>query len=588
MQVIPEPGKLYADVKDRNALHKAVSDYSVRNSGRSHEAFNSQHKAVSELLRRMKNFANLNGLLDIIDSVEKVCGGIIIVSDYDADGICSMTEFCDFLELVGIDYVPFIPDREEDGYGISLKILPKLSELGLGNGHFQTVVCLDNGVNRTDVKSALSDLGIAFLAIDHHMEDVATAGTDDQTDFQLNPHLSQNADIFKDERNINTGALVYGFCLAYMLRKDYKELAKIFADMERDLVFVSIVGDSMPMRGLNKALVSAFRTSFFLGDGVREPLKEIIDEYRDTPFLSCDWDDPTANGAEEFAAWTVVPRLNSLGRIADAMDAVRFLQARGVDRAAVERVNAVRKGLTEYLKGEIYAKLARDSEASGNRTIVHVGTRGSAFKSGVRSVLAGYFSDKLGKVAAFGTDDGTGIIKLSLRSPYPIDFKGIFQDKYEFSGHKEAGVVSVQSYAVAEFIEYFESAVAAIPEGRGRSFVLCELPDHMVSVATDHIVKSLGPWGKGNTEPLFLIKGRAKPFADAKSKKTSGGKQKIRFVTDGGLEFTAYNWGVAIPEDKVASCTGIVGRLRHPFGRRSRIPAVIVESIVVPEFENEE
>lgn len=535
MQIISEPKLLYKEVTNRNELFKVVSDYSVRNSGRTHEQWDTPSKAVNELISRMKQFQNINGLLDIIQSVEEKCGGIVVVSDYDADGICSMTEFCDFLELIGIDYVPFIPDREEDGYGISLSILPKLSELGLGNGHFQTVVCLDNGVNRTDVKNTLQDLGINYLVIDHHMEKVDESGTDDQTSFQINPHLSQNRGIFAEEKNINTGALVYGFCLAYLLRRKYTELVKIFAEMERDLVFVSIVGDCMPMRGLNKALVSTFRTGFFLGENVREPLREIIEEYRETPFLSCDWDDPTANGAEEFASWTIVPRLNSLGRIADAMDAVRFLQGNrdgNTDRMVIERVNAVRKGLTEHLKSEIRSLIARGDNISLNRTFVHVGTKDSLFRSGVRSVLAGHFSEFLGKVVAFGVDDGSGEVKLSLRSPYPIDFAGIFSGKYKFSGHKEAGVVTVPIYEVSEFRSFFEENISNLPEQPTQTKVFCELPDRLVSVATDHVVKAIGPWGKGNSEPIFLIRGKSKPFADPKSKFTSGGKQKIRFITE--------------------------------------------------------
>ena len=112
-------------------------------------------------------FDNINYHQSLFDFKEKLLTlkdkHILIVGDYDCDGICATTITKRLLEHLGINNSYYIPSRIDEGYGLSEKIVSIAHK-----HHYDVIITVDNGVSATSSISLANSLGIKVMIIDHH------------------------------------------------------------------------------------------------------------------------------------------------------------------------------------------------------------------------------------------------------------------------------------------------------------------------------------------------------------------------------------------------------------------------------------
>ena len=89
--------------------------------------------------------------------------GLVVVSDYDVDGVCSGFIIADFLTRIGGKVVNIIPDRMTDGYGINNNHVDRALSLGA-----KLIITTDNGIAATDTVKYAKDSGFDIIVTDHH------------------------------------------------------------------------------------------------------------------------------------------------------------------------------------------------------------------------------------------------------------------------------------------------------------------------------------------------------------------------------------------------------------------------------------
>ena len=108
----------------------------------------------------------LSGVADAAELLLEADGKIVVFGDYDCDGICASAILTSVLEKLGKDVSPFLPDRLQEGYGMSTA---SVSRMLCEYPDVKLVVTVDNGVNSVEEVAALRSRGIKVVVTDHHL-----------------------------------------------------------------------------------------------------------------------------------------------------------------------------------------------------------------------------------------------------------------------------------------------------------------------------------------------------------------------------------------------------------------------------------
>ena len=175
-----------------------------------------------------------NLIIDFINSKKK----ILIIGDYDVDGSVATGLLIRLFNQIKHPYDYFIPDRVEDGYGISEKLFKKIKKKLT-----ELIIIVDSGSKSYDTINYLNNLNIKTIIIDHHE---LVKPYPKSTSF-INPKKNKN----DDNSNLCASALVY-----FLVDIIKKELSLI-NDCKSDLFLTALatVCDVMPLRGLNRNIV---------------------------------------------------------------------------------------------------------------------------------------------------------------------------------------------------------------------------------------------------------------------------------------------------------------------------------------------
>ena len=184
-----------------------------------------------------KDFISASKIIEnSIRNNEKIC----IFGDYDVDGSCATTLLIKFLNNINHPFFYFIPDREKDGYGPSLKILSKLI-----NKKPKLIIMVDCGSNANESIDFLKSKQIKTLIIDHH---------------QIFKPFPLANEIINPNKNTEYNNFNY-FCattLTYFLIDTvlHRKIINTKFNLKSYLILVLLatVCDVMPLRGLNRII----------------------------------------------------------------------------------------------------------------------------------------------------------------------------------------------------------------------------------------------------------------------------------------------------------------------------------------------
>ena len=440
--------------------------------------------------------ANLEGAVDRLLQALQRKESIVVLGDYDVDGVCSTTILVSILRRLGLAPRYVVPRRAEEGYGLTRPSIDRALEVGKPD----LFIALDCGTNSGDEVAYLRSLGVDVIIVDHHRSTEPPAGGA----LLVNPHVNPAAN---DDawRYLCTVGLV--FKLAHGLLKKLRAennpaaLSIVLKDY-LDLVAMGTIADLVPLTGENRV---------FARHGLR-----VLAETRRPGLLAL----MGVSGLKSEQglvpsdiSFRLGPRINASGRLADASLSVDLLltddwnfaetTARRLDELNRERQDIERQ-ITE--RAERYV----EENFSGASGLVLFD---DAWHPGVVGIVAGRISRKynrptivLGNEGEFAKGSGRGISGSNL-----VEILSACAGCLEnWGGHPMAVGVSLHKLRLDEFRVMFDAAIqrtrdgAALDPGVELSGWLdgTQLTEQLMTE-----LELLHPFGMGNPEPVFGVRG---------------------------------------------------------------------------------
>ena len=412
---------------------------------------------------------------------------ILVYGDYDVDGVTAVALVYKFLKqyTTNIDY--YIPDRYEEGYGVSRQGIDFAEETGV-----KLIIVLDCGIKAIDEIQYAKDKGIDFIICDHHVPDD-----------QLPPAVA----ILNAKRTDATypygdlSGCGVGFKLIQAFAKNngiaFSELIPLL-----DLCAVSIASDIVPIMGENRIL--AYHGLRQLNQSPSVGMKAIME--------ICG-----LNGKEitlSDVIYKIGPRLNASGRIENGRESVELLvctdPVTAMHKAAqINHYNEQRKDLDKAMTEQANQIVASLVHKSDHKAIV---IYNEEWHKGVIGIVASRLTEIYFRPAVVLTRDGD-VATGSARSVAGFDiYKAIesCRDILEnFGGHTYASGLTLKAENVQEFKRRFEEYVDnnILPEQTDAILEIDDMLDfHDINRQFYYDMKRFQPFGPDNPKPRFCTR----------------------------------------------------------------------------------
>ena len=315
-----------------------------------------------------------------IDNGEK----ITIYGDYDADGITATTILTDTLSILGADVYYFIPDRFKDGYGPNMQRYQDIVADGT-----KLIITVDNGVTGVDEVKYAQDHGVDVILTDHH-----TFQEQVPKPYAL-VHCNYPGQKYPFDDYCGAG-VAYTICRKLM-EDPMPELL--------DLAMIGTIGDMVKVTGEGHIIVK--RGLEMLNQTDRPGLRALI--------KNAGLKMGSIN--ETDVGFNIAPRLNAVGRLANANLAVELLLSDDEAEAEkiatkVEELNDERKELTSEVYQKCLAQIKENSWQKSNTLVIY----DPSFHEGVLGLVANKVVEKTHKPTIVLTKNHAGEIKGSGRS----------------------------------------------------------------------------------------------------------------------------------------------------------------------------
>ncbi len=440
---------------------------------------------------------------------------IAIWGDFDADGQTATALLLETLRALGANVTFYVPGRDE-GHGLHQAGLERLIAAGA-----RLILTCDTGVTAHAAIDRVHRLGAEVIVTDHHTPaDRLPAAL-----AVINPHRLPPGHPL--------GTLT-GVGVAYMLAR---ALSPTVADRTLDLVALGTVADVGELTGDNRYLVQ--RGLEALRHTGRPGLLAVYEAAGLRP----------EGLTEEHIGYVLGPRLNALGRLADAADGVELLTTADLVRARtlateVEGLNAQRQWLTKQVTDAALAQIDRDPALLNDYQALVLSS--PTWPTGVIGIVAGRLAERFGKPVALIAARPGQVAWGSARSVPGVDLiAALGECAYllkSFGGHAGAAGFSLEAEHIPELRAALSRAVAAPMEAAPPPTLIVdayvELPDLTLDLVAQ--INRLAPFGRGNP-PLILAVRDLRLLSEATIGRT-GEHRRVTVEDADGRTQTVFWW----------------------------------------------
>jgi single-stranded-DNA-specific exonuclease len=358
---------------------------------------------------------------------------VLVLGDFDADGLTGLAILVLALRRLGLDVAPYVPDRAEEGHGLSMGAVA----LAAAEGRTLLLTADTGSTSHAEIAVA-RERGVSVIVTDHHQ----LPGGPPDAAAVVNPHRADSR--YPDRRLSGAGV---AFKVAQLLLAAEPD-GPPFALGLADLAAIGSIADVVPLEGENRAIARIGLAA--LAAGSRPGLAALLTSAGVPP----------ERVTPERVSYAIAPRINALGRVGHALDAARLLLADDPDEIArlvgvIEAANTERRGLMTTALDEARAMLGPDDDESV--TIV-----AGPWPPGIVGLVAGRLADQRGRPAiVFSTlaEPWRG----SARSAGDVDLGAAFAAHAElferFGGHAAAA----GCHLAPDRYEAFCAAMRALP-----------------------------------------------------------------------------------------------------------------------------
>ncbi len=427
---------------------------------------------------------------------------ILIYGDYDVDGTTSVAMMYFFLKefTSNIDY--YIPDRYNEGYGISIKGIDYAAE----NGN-SLVIALDCGIKAVEKIAYAKKNNIDFIICDHHTADTIIP----DAVAVLDPKRPDCDYPYKELSGCGVGyKLLHAFCIKKGLPQE--KLIPLL-----DLVVVSIASDIVPITGENRVL--SYYGLKQLNSNPGRGLKAIIKIAGIQNKEICIDD----------IVFKIGPRINAAGRIETGRSSVELLVAENEESAhnmgdQINDFNNTRRNIDFNITKEALDFIGANKELLAKKATVVFNPN---WHKGVVGIVASRLTETYYKPTIVLTESN-GFITGSARSVVGFDlYKAIESCSNlleNFGGHMYAAGLTMKKENFKAFKKRFEDIVAETIQNEQLVPSLeidMELKLKDITPKLYKIIKQFEPFGPENMAPVFFTEnivddGTGKPVGNSK------------------------------------------------------------------------
>lgn len=403
---------------------------------------------------------------------------IIVVGDYDVDGIISTAIMLEFFEMINFKAQYFIPNRFKHGYGLSKKVIEEILRTKKG---CDVIITVDNGISSFDAAKACKDANIDLIITDHH-----TVGEILPDAFAvINPKRNDCCFPYK---NICGAQVAWYFCAAIKNEIGSKvDMSHFF-----DFLCVAIISDIMPMQSMNYTI--AKKGLYCLSNSSRVPLKYLFTKFARQNLKSDD------------IGFLLSPLLNSAGRLDDPSIALDFLMSKTQIQASkyLDRLislNEQRKSLQRKMLQEALNEV-------DDLPVICVWNEN--WNEGVIGIIASNLAQKY-KRPSFVFSISGDTAKGSARNLGGVNLYELLDLSSDlllgFGGHKSAAGLSLKVENLEKLKYRLCDCVKNISfvDSIDRELIFGAIKLDLVDAELYDIIHSFEPFGLENEKPIFLI-----------------------------------------------------------------------------------
>lgn len=428
---------------------------------------------------------------------------ILIYGDYDVDGTTAVALIYTYLKnLINKKKIEFyIPDRYEEGYGISYKGIDYAADNGFG-----LVIVLDCGIKAVEKINYANERGVDFIICDHHRpgDEIPQAVA------VLDSKRNDCGYPYKELSGCGVGfKLITG--LSMRLGRPIEEVYELL-----DYVAVSIAADIVPITGENRIL--AFFGLKLLNKKPRPGIEAVLGHaniHRKEEYSSSEMEKQNVLEREltiSDLVFLIGPRINAAGRLEKASDSVRLLIATNQNHAeklaaSINDLNVKRREFDNAITEEALSMIDADEKMRNAKSTVIFNEN---WHKGVIGIVASRLTDYYYRPTIVLTRSGN-LITGSARSIKNFDIYDAIDNCSDllehFGGHKYAAGLSLKPENLEKFSERFEQYVSEhldedelIPELN----VDIKMDFSNITPKFVRILKQFAPFGPGNLSPVFL------------------------------------------------------------------------------------
>jgi len=412
---------------------------------------------------------------------------IMVYGDYDVDGCTAVALVYKFLQQFYSNIEYYIPDRYEEGYGISIKALDYAAEKDI-----KLIIVLDCGIKAIKEIAYAKKLGIDFIVCDHHVPDDELP----EAVAILNPKLEDSTYPFKHLCGCGVG---FKFMQAFA-KNNGIPFSRLIPLLE--LCAVSIAADIVPVTGENRIL--AFHGLKQLNQNPSVGLKSIIE--------ICGLTGRELTMSD--IIFKIGPRINASGRMQNGTEAVELLVERDFERALAEATrinlyNEQRKDVDKQMTEEANQIIEKLESQKHHASIVLFDEN---WKKGVVGIVASRMTELYYRPTVVLTRSGD-MASGSARSVAGYDIYDAVKscrDLLEnFGGHTYAVGLSMKIENIPEFRRRFQQYVTEhiLPEQREATLEIeAEIDFKDITKKMHNDLKKFAPHGPGNEKPIFCTR----------------------------------------------------------------------------------
>lgn len=412
---------------------------------------------------------------------------IMVYGDYDVDGTTAVALMYLYLsKIVDKKYLDFyIPDRNIEGYGISLEGI----DYAKNNG-FTLIIALDCGIKAIDKIEYAKTQGVDFIICDHHLpgEEIPDAVA------VLDPKRKDCRYPFKELSGCGVGfKLCQGLNTIYKLPE--AELFEL-----TDLLAISIAADIVSMTGENRVLakqgLKILRKARNLG------LRLLIPEEKLATFEISN------------IVFEIAPKINAAGRISHGKAAVELMVSDNLKQAHqivndIVTLNDSRREMDMSSTTEALLQIEETQQEKNYTTVVY----GAGWNKGVIGIVASRLTETYYKPTLVFTDGNNGEMVASARSVADFDVHDALENCSEFflkfGGHPAAAGLSMEKDKFDLFRQKFEEVVSQkIQEHQKEPCLTIDSDVHLDDLNKDffNFHRKLAPFGPNNMKPILALK----------------------------------------------------------------------------------